>query len=137
MIYLLFHYMAEFIIQSSKQGIKYKGEKSHEAIMRFVLDRLDIHIHEISKSLLKGLLKGKESTERPALIFVCGEDRYCFTADERLRIAATFVSKIHRLFHLLSFNYTAVLFLCFAMLYILYYSLLLHIIIFLLDLFIY
>lgn len=62
--------------------------------MRFVLDRLDIHIHEIKKSVLKASLKGKDSTDRPTLIFICGENRNCFTADERLRVAATFVSCI-------------------------------------------
>jgi hypothetical protein len=62
--------------------------------MRFVLDRLNADIREISKSVWNILLKGKNLREKPTLIFICGEDRYCFTPDERLRVAATFVSTL-------------------------------------------
>lgn len=61
--------------------------------MRYVLDKIDADIREISKSVWKLLFKGNDkSIENPVLIFVCGENRYCFTEDERLRIAAIFVS---------------------------------------------
>lgn len=72
--------------------MKYKGEKTYEAIMRFVLDRLDVEISEISKSVWNKLLNGKDVSKKPTLVFVCGENRYCFTDDERLRVAAIFVS---------------------------------------------
>ena len=72
--------------------MRYREEKSYDAIMRFVLDEIDADIREISRSVWKSLLKGKDSTEKPTLVFICGENRYCFTTDERLRIAATFVS---------------------------------------------
>ncbi|OXU22293.1 hypothetical protein TSAR_009361 [Trichomalopsis sarcophagae] len=76
---------------NSKQGVRYRGEKSYEEIMRFVLDKIDADIREISKSVWNLLFEGNDkSIENPVLIFVCGENRYCFTKDERLRIAAIF-----------------------------------------------
>ncbi|XP_058802167.1 dnaJ homolog subfamily C member 10-like [Phymastichus coffea] len=75
---------------NSKQGMKYNNDKSYDAIMKFVLDRIDADIHEISKSIWNSLIKGKISNDKPTLIFVCGQNRYCFTNEERLRIAAIF-----------------------------------------------
>lgn len=80
------------MFQNSKQGLKYGREKSYDQIMKFVLDRIDADIREISRSVWNALIKGKNSNEKPTLVFVCGENRYCFTNEERLRVAATFVS---------------------------------------------
>lgn len=60
--------------------------------MRFILDKLDIEIQEITRSKWNVLTRRKDISEKPVLIFVCGENRYCFTNDERLKIAAIFVS---------------------------------------------
>ncbi|XP_011498775.1 PREDICTED: dnaJ homolog subfamily C member 10-like [Ceratosolen solmsi marchali] len=80
---------------NSHQGLKYKNEKTYEAIMKFVLDKLHIDIPEISKSVWTSLLKGKGLKEKPMLIFICKDVNYCFTSDERLRVAATFDKMIH------------------------------------------
>ncbi|KAJ8674390.1 hypothetical protein QAD02_005652 [Eretmocerus hayati] len=76
--------------QHSQQGIRYRDEKTYEPIMRFVLDRLEANVEDISKSLWNDILSGKYLLEKPTVIFVCGENRYCFTEDERLRASATF-----------------------------------------------
>lgn len=60
--------------------------------MQFALDMLNIHIPEISKSQWKFLLRGMEITERPILIFTCGNQQNCFTSEEKLKVAAIFVS---------------------------------------------
>lgn len=60
--------------------------------MRFALDRLNIHVPEISKSEWKLFLRGMEITERPVLVFICGDQQNCFTSEEKLIIAAVFVN---------------------------------------------
>lgn len=60
--------------------------------MRYVLDRIDADIREISKSAWKTLVKGEGSSEKPTLVFICTSNSYCFSHDERFRIAAIFVS---------------------------------------------
>jgi len=68
------------------------GEKTQEAIMRFALDRLNIHLFEIIESQWKQFLHGKNIIHRPMLIFICGDQQNCFTSDERLIVAAIFVN---------------------------------------------
>ncbi|XP_014218368.1 dnaJ homolog subfamily C member 10-like [Copidosoma floridanum] len=75
---------------NSKNGVKYRGERSYEAIMRFVLDRIDVDIRKLSKSAWKRIMKGEDSADRPTLVFVCSKNHYCFSPDERLRVAAIF-----------------------------------------------
>lgn len=60
--------------------------------MRFALDRLNIRIPEISKSQWELFLHGNIVTQRAMLIFICGDQQNCFTFDERLIVAATFVN---------------------------------------------
>ncbi|XP_012286037.1 dnaJ homolog subfamily C member 10 [Orussus abietinus] len=79
--------------KNARQGDKYRGERTREAFVRFVLDRVDAKIREISKSVWILLLKGDdvpEPTKRPTLIFVCGKDNNCFEPDEHLKVAAMF-----------------------------------------------
>lgn len=82
------------MLQKTKQGIEYKGPRTYEAIVRFVLDQLDADIHEINKSTWTGLIDKKTELPRPMLVFVCGENRNCFNSDERLKVAAIFVSNL-------------------------------------------
>lgn len=62
--------------------------------MRFALDGLNIHISEISEMQWEIFLYGKIVTQKPVLIFICGDQQNCFTSDERLIVAATFVNII-------------------------------------------
>ncbi|XP_011266747.2 dnaJ homolog subfamily C member 10 [Camponotus floridanus] len=74
----------------SQHGEHYTEEKSQEAIMRFALDRLNIHISEINKMQWELFLNHEIITQRPVLIFICDDQQNCFTSDERLIVAATF-----------------------------------------------
>ncbi|XP_032668105.1 dnaJ homolog subfamily C member 10-like isoform X3 [Odontomachus brunneus] len=76
--------------KNSQHGTHYAGGHSREAIMRFALDRLNIHVPEISKSEWKLFLRGMEITERPVLIFICGDQQNYFTSEEKLIVAAIF-----------------------------------------------
>lgn len=60
--------------------------------MRFALDKLNIHIPEISILQLELFLRNRIFTQRPILILICGDQQNCFTFDERLIVAATFVN---------------------------------------------
>lgn len=68
------------------------GEKTQKAIIRFALDRLNIHIFEITESQLEQFLHGENIIHRPMLIFICDDQQNCFTSDERLTVAAVFVN---------------------------------------------
>ncbi|XP_012530640.1 dnaJ homolog subfamily C member 10 [Monomorium pharaonis] len=77
--------------KNSQHGVHYRGERTQEAITRFALDKLNIHVPEISKSQWDDLfLRSKNVIQRPELIFICGEHQNCFTSDERLIVAAIF-----------------------------------------------
>ena len=60
--------------------------------MQFVINRIDVEIQELSNAAWRAILKGKESSPKPTLVFVCGKSRYCFSSEERIRVAAIFVS---------------------------------------------
>lgn len=62
--------------------------------MRFALDGLNIRIPEISEMQWELFLRGNIVTQRPMLIFICGDQQNCFTSDEKLIVAATFVNII-------------------------------------------
>jgi len=62
--------------------------------MRFALNKLDIDIFTINYAQWKIFLHGKNIFERPVLIFTCGDQQNCFTPDDRLIVAATFVNII-------------------------------------------
>lgn len=81
-----------FVSKNSQHGVHYREENTQEAITRFVLDRLSIHVPEISESQWELFLRGKNIVQRPMLIFICGDRQNCFTSDERLIVAATLVS---------------------------------------------
>lgn len=70
----------------------YTREKSQEAIIRFALDGLNINIFEIKEVHWELFLRDEITTQRPVLIFICGDQQNCFTSDERLIVAATFVN---------------------------------------------
>lgn len=72
----------------------YTGEKSQEAIIRFALDGLNINVFEIKEIHWELFLRNEIITPRPVLIFICGDQQNCFTSDERLIVAATFVNII-------------------------------------------
>lgn len=74
--------------KNSQHGVRYMGEKSDDAITRFVLDRLDVNIDSLTKSEWARLMK--IGSDRPTLVFTCGQTRDCLTADERLKVAAIF-----------------------------------------------
>ncbi|EZA59003.1 DnaJ-like protein subfamily C member [Ooceraea biroi] len=76
--------------KNSQHGIRYTGENTQVAIMRFALDRLDIYVPKISDVQWKRFLRGKDIVERPMLIFTCGDHQNCFSPDDRLVVAATF-----------------------------------------------
>jgi len=81
-----------FVSKNSQHGVHYSGERTQEAIIRFALDRLNIHIPEISASQWDLFLHGKNIVQRPMLVFICGDQQNCFTPDERFKVAATFVN---------------------------------------------
>lgn len=83
-----------FILKNSQYREDYKGENTEEAITRFILDRLNIHVPEISESQWKLFLRGKDIVQRPMLIFICGNQQNCFTSNERLIVAVTLVSVV-------------------------------------------
>lgn len=62
--------------------------------MRFALEGLNIRISEINKMQWELFLNHKIITQRPVLIFMCDDQQNCFTSDERLIVAATFVNII-------------------------------------------
>ncbi|XP_011169355.1 dnaJ homolog subfamily C member 10 [Solenopsis invicta] len=76
--------------KNSQHGVHYRGEKTQEAITRFALDGLNIHVPEINEYQWELLLRGKSIVQRPMLIFTCGDQQNCFTSDERLIVAAMF-----------------------------------------------
>lgn len=76
--------------KNSQYGVQYKGELRQEAITRFAIDRLNIHVPEISESQWKVFIRGKNIIQRPMLIFICDDQQNCFTPDERIKVAATF-----------------------------------------------
>ncbi|XP_019700630.1 dnaJ homolog subfamily C member 10 isoform X3 [Harpegnathos saltator] len=80
------------LLHFEKHGTHYTGRHTQEAIVRFALDRLNIHLPEISKSHWELFLRGMEITERPVLIFTCGDQENCFTSEEKLIVAAIFVN---------------------------------------------
>lgn len=81
-----------FITKNSQHGTYYAGRHTQEAIMQFALDKLNIHVPEISKSQWKLFMRGMDITERPVLIFTCGGQQNCFTSEEKLIVAAVFVN---------------------------------------------
>ncbi|XP_051160917.1 dnaJ homolog subfamily C member 10-like [Leptopilina boulardi] len=81
--------------KNSNRGARYTDEKSYEAILQFVLDRLDVKIEKITKKIWNHLLKGLELSDKPTLVFVCNNHRHCFTSDERLKVAAIFDKMIN------------------------------------------
>jgi len=83
-----------FVSKNSQHGVHYKGERTQETIIRFALDRINIHIPEISASQWELFLHGKDIVQRPMLIFICGDQQNCFTPDERSKVAATFVNVV-------------------------------------------
>jgi len=60
--------------------------------MRFALNKLDIYVFKINYAQWKLFLHGKNIFEKPVLIFICGDQQNCFTPDDRLIVAATFVN---------------------------------------------
>ncbi|KAG5348339.1 DJC10 protein, partial [Acromyrmex charruanus] len=76
--------------KNSQHGEHYREEKTQEVITRFVLDRLNIRIHELSEFYFKEYLSGKIVKKMPVLIFICDDQQNCFTSDERIKVAATF-----------------------------------------------
>lgn len=88
-----------FVSKNSQQGVHYRDEKAQEAITRFALDRLNIHIPEISESQWELFLRGKNIVQRPMLIFTCGNQQNCFTSDERFKVTAIFVSMVSCYFY--------------------------------------
>lgn len=84
--------MIIFILKNSQHGIRYTEEKTQEAIIQFALNRLNIHISEISESQWKQYLHGKYVTQRPALIFTCNDQDNCFSSNERVITAVLFVN---------------------------------------------
>jgi len=85
---------SSFVSKNSQHGEHYRGEKTQEIITRFVLDRLNIHIHELNEFHFKEYLSGKIVKKMPVLIFICDDQQNCFTSDERIKVAATFVSVV-------------------------------------------
>lgn len=83
-----------FVLKNSQHGTHYRGEKTQEAITRFVLERLNIYVPEVSEFQWELFLRGKNIVQRPMLIFICDNQQNCFTSDERLIVAATFVSVV-------------------------------------------
>lgn len=71
--------------------MRYTHEKSYDTIVDFIFERLDVNIEQISKSKWNQLINGNLIDNKSILIFTCGKNRQCFTADERLKIAAIFV----------------------------------------------
>lgn len=62
--------------------------------MQFALDRINIHVPEISESQWKQFLHGESILRKPLLIFTCGDQQNCFSFNERLIVAATLVNII-------------------------------------------
>ncbi|XP_066593940.1 dnaJ homolog subfamily C member 10-like [Prorops nasuta] len=103
--------------KNSQHGIRYNGDRTYEAIIKFVIDRLDYKIKEISSSLWNLLIEGKKDISKPLLIFTCGIQNNCFTDDDRRKVAAifdkmidvqTFYCKGNTCNHLISHNTNAV-----------------------------
>nr|XP_012150041.1 PREDICTED: dnaJ homolog subfamily C member 10-like isoform X1 [Megachile rotundata]XP_012150042.1 PREDICTED: dnaJ homolog subfamily C member 10-like isoform X1 [Megachile rotundata] len=78
----------------SKDGERYRGEKTYTAITDFILNNLEVDIHEIDESLENFILRGNNGTTKHILIFVCGVHRNCFMSVDRLKIAAIFENVI-------------------------------------------
>ncbi|KAK0078935.1 hypothetical protein PV325_001923 [Microctonus aethiopoides] len=76
--------------KNSHHGVRYTQEKSYDTIVDFIFERLDVNIEQISKSKWNQLINGNLIDNKSILIFTCGKNRQCFTADERLKIAAIF-----------------------------------------------
>lgn len=81
-----------FLLQNTKHGERYSGEERYAAIMKFILNKLEIDVRDIVEPLDNFISRGSERADKPMLIFICGEQRDCFTSTERLKIAAIFVS---------------------------------------------
>ncbi|XP_012257998.2 dnaJ homolog subfamily C member 10-like [Athalia rosae] len=79
----LLHY-----VRHSTHGVKYTGDHTHEGITSYVLNRLDVKVLPISASVGKRIIRGTEKSGSATVIFVCGGDRDCYTAEDRLKIAA-------------------------------------------------
>jgi len=98
-----------FVSKNSQRGVHYRGERTQEAIIRFALDGLNIHLSEISASQWELFLQGKNIIQRPMLIFICGDQQNCFTPDERFKVAATFVNVIFTEIHFCQNTVTIIL----------------------------
>lgn len=57
--------------------------------MRFILDRLNVEIHYVNRPLQDVFSQKRKTNDRPMLLFICDSQRYCFTPDDRVKIAAT------------------------------------------------
>lgn len=82
--------------QHSTNGVKYNGDNTHEGITSYVLNRLDVKAVPIGISFWKKIVEGIETIEDPTLLFICGKNRDCYDAEDRLKIAAILVRIFHR-----------------------------------------
>ncbi|KAK2584979.1 hypothetical protein KPH14_008510 [Odynerus spinipes] len=79
-----------YISKNSTYGRQYTGERTHQAIIDFVLNNLNVNIPEISLTNWKLLIKGNQVIEKPLLVFIYRNNEECLTKDDVLKVAAIF-----------------------------------------------
>jgi len=72
--------------------VNYTGKRTQEAIISFALNKLNNNVPRIYESLWKLFLSGTNFLKKPMLILVCDDPLNCLTSNERLIVAAMFVS---------------------------------------------
>jgi len=75
-------------------NVNYTGKRTPEAIISFALNKLNINVPRIHESLWKPFLNGTNFLKKPMLILICDNPLNCLTSNERLIVAATFVSVV-------------------------------------------
>ncbi|XP_014238897.1 dnaJ homolog subfamily C member 10-like [Trichogramma pretiosum] len=71
-------------------GHKYNDAKDYEKLMKFVMSKVETKIKELNVEAWKNLQNGNETIKKPTLVLICRKDHYCFTWDERKRVASIF-----------------------------------------------
>ncbi|XP_014614550.1 PREDICTED: dnaJ homolog subfamily C member 10-like [Polistes canadensis] len=79
-----------YIAKNSTSGRQYTGERTHNAIKDFILNKLYINIPEISLSNWKRLIKNNELIKKPMLVFTYKNKEECLSSDDLLKVAAIF-----------------------------------------------
>ncbi|XP_046833156.1 dnaJ homolog subfamily C member 10-like isoform X1 [Vespa crabro] len=89
-----------YIPKNSTNGRLYTGERTHKAIINFVLNKLDVNIPEISSSDWKRFIENNELIKKPTLVLIYKNNKECLTSNDLLKVGAIFDKTLNiRLLH--------------------------------------